>query len=55
MKRRNHKILVVFISQPYFAVPTTEKLNATDYSAIKIPKKRELQQLASKHLSDTEF
>ena len=55
MKRRKHNILVVFTSQSYFAVPITIRLNSTDYFAIKITNKTELQQMASKHLSDTEF
>ena len=33
----------------------TTRLNATHYFIIKIPNKRELQQIASNHLSDIEF
>ena len=36
-------------------MPKTVRLNATHYFIIKIPKKRELQQIASIHLSDIDF
>ena len=42
-------ISLVFISQSYFNVSI--RLNATHYFVTKIPNKRELQQIASNHLS----
>ena len=46
---------LVFISQPYFKVFKTIRLNTTDYSFMKIPGKRELQQIASNSSSDIDF
>ena len=40
--------------QSYFKVPKTIKLNAT-HLILKIPKKREFQQIAANLLSDTDF
>ena len=37
---------VVFITQSYFVVPKTIRLNYTHYFIIKIPNKRKLQQIA---------
>ena len=48
-------ISFVFISQSYFKVPKTIILNATHYFIMKIPDKRELQQIASNHSSDIDF
>ena len=48
-------ILFVFMSQSYFKVPKTIRINATHYFIMKIPNKRELQQIASNHLSDIDF
>ena len=36
-------------------MPKTVRLNATHYFIMKIPNKRELQQIASNHLSDIDF
>ena len=54
-RRRKLKISFVFISQSYFKVPITIRLNATHYFIMKIPNKKELQQIASNHSSDTDF
>ena len=43
LRRRQLNILLVFISQSYFKVPKTIRLNATYYFIMKIPNKRELQ------------
>ena len=43
------------ITQFYFAVPKNIRLNTTHYFIIKIPNKRELQQIAFNHSSDTDF
>ena len=45
----------LFISQSYFKVPKTIRLYATHYFFMKIPNKRELQQIASNHSSDIDF
>ena len=47
-------ISFVFISQSYFKVPKTTRLNARHF-VMKISNKRELQQIVSIHLSDIEF
>ena len=52
LRGRKLNISLVFISQSYFKVPKIIKLNVTQYFIMKIPNKRELQQIASKHLSD---
>ena len=36
-------------------MPKTIRLNATHYLIMRIPNKRELQQIASNHSSDTDF
>ena len=44
--------------QSYFAVSKNIRLHSTHYfvkSILKIPNKRELQQIAFNHLSDTDF
>ena len=46
---------LVFISQSYFKVLKTIRLNATQYFIIKILNKRKLQQIASNHSSDIDF
>ena len=48
-------ISLVFITQSYFAVPKNIRLNSTHYFVVKIPKKRELQQIAFNHSSDIDF
>ena len=46
LRGRKLNILQVFISQSYFKVPKTIRLNATHF-IMKIPNKRELQQISS--------
>ena len=48
-------ISIVFIWQSYFKVSKTIRLNATHCLIVKIPNKRESQQMASNHLSDIDF
>ena len=48
-------VSLVFISQPYFKVPKTTRLNATYYFIMKIRNQRELQQIASNDSYDIEF
>ena len=55
LRGQKFNISFVFISRSYFNVPKTVRLNATHYFILKILNKRELQQIASDHLSDIEF
>ena len=45
-RRRKLNISLVFISQSYFKVPKIIRLNATHYFIMRIPNKKELQQIA---------
>ena len=58
LRGRKVNISLVFISQSYFKVPKTIRINALfhlNYFIKKIPSKRELQQIASDHSSDIDF
>ena len=55
LREKKLNITLVFISQSYFKVPKTIKLNATHCFIMKIPNKRELQEIASNHSYDTDF
>ena len=55
LRGRKVNISLVFISQSYFKVPKTIRLNATHYFIMKIPNEKELQQIASHHSSDIDF
>ena len=46
------KIYLVFITQSHFKVLKDVRLNSTHFFVMKIPNKRELQQIALNHLSD---
>ena len=46
---------LVFIMQSYFALPKNIRLNSTQYFIVKIPNKRELQQVAFNHSSNIDF
>ena len=48
-------ISIVFITQSYFKVPKDIRLNSTHFFIMKIPNKRELQQIALNHSSDMDF
>ena len=48
-------ISIVFITQSYFKVPKDVRLNSTHFFIMKIPNKRELQQIALNHSSDIDF
>ena len=48
-------ISLVFITESYFRVPKNVKLNSTHFFSMKIPNKRELQQIALDHSSDIGF
>ena len=53
LRERKLNILFVFISQSYFKVP--KRLHTAHYLIVKIPNKRELQEVTWNHLSDNEF
>ena len=55
LRGRNLNISLVFISQSYFKVFKTISLNATHYFMLKIPNKREPQEIVSNHSFDIEF
>ena len=46
---------IVFITQSYFKVPKDVRLNSKHFFIMKIPNKRELQQIALNHSSDIGF
>ena len=50
-KGRKLNISLVFITQSYFVATKNSRLNSTQYFVMKIPTKRELQQIACNHLS----
>ena len=51
IRGRKLNIFLVFITQSYFAVPKKIRLNSTHYFFMKIPNKRELEQIAFNHSS----
>ena len=55
IRGRKLNISIVFIKQSYFKVPKDVKLNSTLFFIMKIPNKRELQQIALIHSSDIDF
>ena len=48
-------ISIVFITQSYFKASKNVRLNSTHYFIMKIPNKKELQQIAINHSSDVDF
>ena len=52
---RKLNISIVFITHSYFEVPKEVILNTTHFFIMKIPNKRELQQIAINHSSDIDF
>ena len=52
IRGRKLKISLVFITQSYFKVPEDIRLSSTHIFIMKIPNKRELQQIALNHSSD---
>ena len=52
IRGRKLVISLVFITQSYFKVQKDVRLNSTHFFIMRIPDKRELQQVASNHLSD---
>ena len=55
IRGRKLNIYLVFITQSYFKVPKDVRLNSTHFFIMKIPNKRELQQIALNHSSDIDF
>ena len=55
IRGRKLTISIVFITQSYFKVPKDVRLNSTHFFIMKIPNKRELQQIALNHSSDIDF
>ena len=58
IKGRKLDISIVFITQSYFKVPKDVTLNSTHFFIMKIPNKRELQQVAlnySSHIDLKDF
>ena len=55
IRGRKRNISLNFITQAYFAVPKDIRLNSTHYFLMKIPNKRELQQITFNHSSDIDF
>ena len=52
IRRRKLNISLAFITQSYFKVSKDVRLNTTHFFIMKIPNKRELQQIAINHSSD---
>ena len=52
IRGREFNIYLVFITQSYFKVPKDVRISTSHFFIAKIPKKRELQQIAINHSSD---
>ena len=55
IRGRKLNISIVFITQSYFKMPKDVRLNSKYFFIMKIPNKRELQQIALNHSSDIDF
>ena len=55
LRGRKLYILLVIISQSYFRLPKTKRLNSTLCFIMKLPNKRELQHKASNHSNEIDF
>ena len=55
IRGRKLNISIVFITQSYFKLPKDVRLNSAHFFIMKIPNKRELQQIAVNHSSDIDF
>ena len=55
IKGRKLNIFLFFITQSYIKVPKDVRLNNTHFFIMKIPNKRELEQIAINHSSDIDF
>ena len=55
MRGRKLNISIVFITESYFKISKDVRLSSTYFSVMKIPNKKELQQIVLNHSSDTDF
>ena len=55
IRGRKLNISLIFITQSYFAVSKNNRINSVHYFIIKIPSKRDLQQIVFNHSSDIDF
>ena len=55
IRGRKLNIYLGFITQPYFKVPKDVKLNTTHFFTMRIPNRKELQQIAIIRSSDIDF
>ena len=55
IRGRKLNISIAFITQSYFKTPKDVILNSTHFFIMKIPNKRELQQIVLNHSSDIDF
>ena len=55
IRGRKINISIIFITQSYFKVPRVVRLNTTHFFIMKIPNKREVEQIASYQSSDIDF
>ena len=55
IRGRKSNISLVLLTQSYFKVPKDVRLNTIHFFIMKIPNKRELQQIALNHSSDIDF
>ena len=55
IRGRKLNISIVFITESYFKAQKDIRLNSTHFFIMKIPNKRELQQIALNHSSDIDF
>ena len=55
IRGRKLNISLIFVTQSYFKVQKDDRLNTTHFFIIKIPNKRELQQIDINHSSDIDF
>ena len=55
MRGRKSNVYIVAITQSCFQAPTNALLNCKKFFIMKVPNKRELEQIAFNHLSDIGF
>ena len=55
IRDRKLNIFLAFITQSYFKLPKDLRLKSTHFFIMKIPNKRELQQIVLNHSSDIDF
>ena len=55
IRGRKLNISILFITQSYLKVPKDVRLNSTHFCIMKIPNKREIQQIVLNHSSDIDF